>query len=169
LRRAILLATGFLGLLTASTALAKQNCSEVQQKNGGAAYQKCRYDEEENLIRDQVAAYRALAEREKEAARASYGSQINEENFSWKDLDLNLQVEEADRKYRIEQLRSTKENAIELQVEQNTLTKIQRIRSLTQTVHSNKIRRLERLRDTELSDLDAAIATYELRLRQQEM
>lgn len=155
-------------LLTVSLrALAKQNCTDVQQKSGGAAYQRCLSDNQEELIRNQVTTYRTTIDRYKETVKAGYDRRINEENYAWKDADLGMQLEEAEHKYRVDQLGSSKENAEQLEIEKNGLKRIQKIRSLTSTVHNNKLRRLQQLRDTELLDSDNAVSAYELQLWQQ--
>ena len=160
---------GFCALCMSGSALAAKNCGDVQQKSGGAAYQKCLYDEQESLLKDQLAAYKNMIDRNKESVKVRYDSQINQEEFAWKDVDLAMQIEEASRKLRVSQLGTAKENAEQLQIEKNLLTRLQKIRSLTSFVHGKKVGRLKKLKDAELSDYDNAVMEYELQLRRQQM
>ncbi|OIO54879.1 hypothetical protein AUJ46_02085 [Candidatus Peregrinibacteria bacterium CG1_02_54_53] len=161
---------GLVFLLTSGTALAAtKDCPGVQQKSGGAAYQKCLFDEEEDVIKRQLASYKMMIDRNKESIKARYDAAINEETFSWKDIDLKMQIEEANRKLRIEQLGSNKENAEQTQIEKNLLSRLQKIRSLTSSVHSKKLSRLKKYKELELTDYDNALVQYELQLRRQKM
>ncbi|MFA5273564.1 MAG: hypothetical protein WC353_05380 [Candidatus Peribacter sp.] len=163
------LLTGLCSLLLSGSAFAAQDCAAMLQKSGGAAYQKCLYNEQEALLKEQLAAYKTMIDRNKESVKARYDAQINQEDFSWKDVDLKMQIEEANRKLRITQLGKAKENAEQVQTEQNLLTRLQKIRSLTSSVHSKKTSRLKKLKEAELTDYDNAIAEYELQLRRQQM
>ncbi|MDO8468392.1 MAG: hypothetical protein Q7S29_01390 [Candidatus Peribacter sp.] len=165
----MLVLLGLCSLCISGTVLAAQNCSEVQQKSGGAAFQKCVYDEQESRIKDQLTAYKNMIDRNKESVKARYDSQINQEDFSWKDVDLKMQLEEASRKLRVSQLGTTKENAEQVQIEKNLLTRLQKIRSLTSSVHSKKVSRLQKRREAELADYDNAVSEYELQLRRKQM
>lgn len=167
--RKTLLLIGLCGFCASGTVLAAQNCSDVQQKSGGAAYQKCVFNEQESVIKDQLSAYKNMIDRNKESVKVRYDSQINQEDFSWKDVDLKMQIEEASRKLRITQLSTAKENAEQVQIEKNLLTRLQKIRSLTSSVHSKKVSRLQKRREAELSDYDSAVSEYELQLRRQQM
>lgn len=164
-----LILIGLFGLLLSGSVFAAQTCSEVRQKKGGAAYQKCLYDEEEALIKQQLAAYKSSINRNKEAVKAQYEALINAENFSWKDVDLKMQMEEANRKLRIAQLGTGKNEAEQVQIEKNLLSRLQKIRSLTSSVHSKKVSRLQKRKDAELADYDNAYTEYELKLRRQQM
>ncbi|MDD5041270.1 MAG: hypothetical protein PHX87_03285 [Candidatus Peribacteraceae bacterium] len=164
-----LLIIGISGLLFAESACAAKDCTTVQQKSGRDAYQKCLYDEQETRIRDQIAAYKAMIDRNKESVKAQYDTLINQEEFSWKDVDLKMQIEEAGRKLRITQLGTAKENAEQVQIEKNLLTRLQKIRSLTSSVHGKKESRLKKRKEGELAAYDDAIAEYELQLRRQNM
>ncbi|HBH20362.1 MAG TPA: hypothetical protein DDX11_05335 [Candidatus Peribacter riflensis] len=158
---------------------ATKDCASVQQKSGGAravatagggaAYQKCLFDEQEATIKQQLASYKNLIDRSKESVKTAYDAKINEENFTWKDVDLHMQSEEAERKLRVAQLGKDKEHAEQVQIEKNLLSRLQKIRSLTSSVHSKKVGRLQKRREAELSDYDSSLAEYELKLRQQKM
>jgi len=156
-------------LLGEGALAAAKDCDAIQKKSGGAAYQKCLYDNQEDTFKKQIAAYKAIIEQQKVTVRTSYEGKINEENYAWKDIDLRLQLEESNRKYSIDQLGSGKENAEAAQTEKNMLSKIKKIHSLTSTVHGNKLKRLKQRMSTEISELDQAVQTYELQLRQQDM
>ncbi len=156
---------GLCGLCLSGSAFSAQDCSTQE----GAAYQKCLFKEEEALIKEQLAAYKAMIDRNKESVKAQYDTQINQEDFAWKDVDLQMQTEEAQRKLRITQLGSAKEHAAESQIEKNLLTRLQKIRSLTATVHRNKVSKLTSSKKAELEDYDNALKEYELQLRRQKM
>jgi len=168
LRKTMLL-IGLCTLFVCGTAHAAKNCSDVQQKSGGAAYQKCVYDEQESAIKDQLAAYKNMIDRNKESVKTRYDAQINQEDFSWKDVDMKMQLEEASRKLRVSQLGTAKENAEQAQIEKNLLTRLQKIRSLTSSIHSKKVSRLQKRKSAELADYDDAVAEYELQLRRMQM
>jgi hypothetical protein len=168
LRRSLIL-IGIAGTCMSGIVLAAQDCATVRQKSGEAAYQKCLFNEEEALIKEQLAAYKAMIERNQESVKTRYDHLINQENFSWKDVDLQMQIEEAQRKLRITQLGSAKENAAESQIEKNLLVRLQKIRSLTSTVHRNKVSKLQSSRKAELQDYESALKEYELQLRRQKM
>lgn len=148
---------------------AAQDCSEEKQKSGDAAYQKCLFIEEEALIKAQLSAYKAMIDRATASVKARYDSQINWEDFTWKDVDLQMQIEEAQRKLRISQLSNAQENAEQAQIERNLLTRLQKIRALTSSVHKKKVGRLQKRRKAELSDYEDAVTEYELNLRRQKM
>jgi len=167
--RKIFALIGLCILLLSESALAAQNCSDVRQKSGGAAYQKCLYDEQETRIKDQLAAYKIMIDRTIESVKARYDTQINQENFSWKDVDLKMQIEEASRKLHIAQLGTGKDEAEQISKEKNILSRLQKIRSLTSSVHGKKMSRLQKRKDAELADYDSAYTEYELKLRQQQM
>lgn len=156
-------------LLTGGTALAAQDCASVRQKSGGAAAQKCLFSEQENLLKQQLAAYKTMIDRTKETVKVRYDAVINAEKFAWKDVDLKMQTEEANRKLRIAQLGSGTEHAEQMQIEKNLLSRLQKIRSLTASIHSKKVSRLQKRRDMELTEYDNALMEYELQLRQQQM
>lgn len=167
----LLTAIGFTGLalVSGSAFAATKDCSAIQQKSGEAAYQKCLYDNQEDTFKQQIASYKAIIEKTKATVKASYEGKVNEENYTWKDIDLRLQMEETDRQFRIDQLGSNKENAEQVQIEKNLLSKLKKIHSLTTTVHGNKLKRLKLNMDAEIFELDRAVPAYELQLRQQEI
>ncbi|MFH0851844.1 MAG: hypothetical protein V1876_03795 [Candidatus Peregrinibacteria bacterium] len=168
MRKAFFL-TGLCSLLMSGSVFAAQNCSDVQRRSGGAAYQKCLYDEQETLLKQQLAAYKTMIDRNKESMKARYDVLINEENFLWKDVDLRMQIEEADRKLRITQFGTAKEYAEQMQIEKNLLTRLQKVRLLTSSVHGKKVNRLQKRREAESADYDSAVTEYELQLRRQQM
>jgi len=153
-----------------SSALAEQkNCDDVLQKQGAAPYQKCLFDNQEDFIKQQVTAYKNQIEKQKQPIKTYIESQINQEDHSWKDMDLQLEWEESDRKLHISELESAKAAPEEIQREKNALAEIQKIRSLTKTSHSNKVQILKMSKDEALRRLDAAPNEYELGLRKQQM
>lgn len=165
----LLLVIGLIcGLVVSGSALA-QSCNDVRQKSGGAAEQKCLFDEQEAVIKQQLSSYKIMIDRTKETIKAHYESEINGENFSWKEIDLRMKMEEEDRKYLIAQLGTAKESAEQAQKEKNLLIRLQRIRSLASAVHGKKVSRMQKLRESELANYDSALVEYELQLRQQQM
>lgn len=156
-------------LLPFRVALAAKDCGAIQEKSGGAAYQKCLYDRQEETFKQQIAAYALIIEKEKSAVKESYERRINEENFTWKDIDLRLKSEEDDRKDRIDASASDKENAEQTQIERNIWNKLKKLHALTSAVHGNTLKRLKKNMDAQIADLDYAIQNYELRLRQQDL
>ncbi len=110
-----------------------------------------------------------MIDRNKESVKARYDAEINQETFTWKDIDLRMQIEEANRKLHIEQLGSAKEQAEQVQIEKNLLSRLQKIRSLTSSVHSKKLSRLKKYKGLELTDYDNALVQYELQLRRQKI
>ncbi|MDD4287830.1 MAG: hypothetical protein PHN33_05795 [Candidatus Peribacteraceae bacterium] len=175
--RKVFILIGLCGLCVSGNALAVQDCNDVQQKKGGAtavatagggaAYQKCLYDEQEALLKQQLTAYKTIIDRTKESVKARFDAQINQEEFSWKDVDLRMQIEEANRKLRIEQI--AKDHEEQVQIEKNLLSRLQKIRSLTSSVHSKKVSRLKKLKEAELTDYDNAVTEYELQMRRRQM
>jgi hypothetical protein len=153
-------------LLLTSAALAEQkDCTTLQ----GASYQKCVYDNQEDTIRQLTAAYKDQMEMRKQPIKTYVESQINAEDYAWKDMDLQLQWEISDRQLRISQLESANASDEEIQKERNALAMIQKIRSLTSTSHGNKIHILQMSRDELLQRLSAAPTEYELQLRRNAM
>ena len=156
----------FASLLTVS-ATAKQTCQEIQAKKGEAAYQKCLNDEQEQSIKDQVAAYKITLDQRRQTVKDYYTTLTNEENYAWNDIQLRLKAEQSDRKLQIKDLERNKDqNVVAIQEEKNALSRIQKIIGLTQTSHNQNVKRLKLRQDAELHELDAALTDYELQLRQ---
>lgn len=147
----------------------QQDCTTIREKSGAVAYQKCLLTQEESFLKEQIAAYKTLIDRNIESVKARYDAQINRETFRWKDVDLQMQLEEADRKQRIAELGTAKENAEEVQIERNLLARLQKIRSLTTTAYKNAVGKLQNSRKAELDDYSNAVTDYELQLRRQNM
>lgn len=159
-----------LASLLAVSASAKQTCAEIQEKKGQAAYQKCLLDEQEQSIKDQITAYRITIDQRRQIVKDYYAARTNEEDFTWKDVQLRLKAEESDRKLHIKDLeRNKKENTEAIQMEKNALSQLQKIINLTQTSHNQKVKRLKLQQDAQLHELDAALTDVELQLRQQEL
>ena len=154
-------------LLTVSASAAKLNCDETRTKKGEASYQKCLFDEQEKSVKDQVAAYKTTLDKQKQIVKDFYAAQINEENFAWQDILLRMSAEESDRNADIKELEKNKEQAEELQRQKNAQSTLKKIKSLTQSSHTQKLKRFKLRQDAELHELDVALTSYELQLRQQ--
>lgn len=168
MRAVLFILIALIGVSVSAAALAAQkDCASIRQKSGGGAEQKCLYENEEDTIKQQIAQYKAMLDAHRETVKTSYESRINHGNFLWKESDLTLQRDEARYKELADRLGTDKERSEEQQAARNSLARIKKLRSLTATVHGNAIRRLQKLKEMELLDLDQALATYELQLRLQ--
>lgn len=151
-----------------SAALAAQTCEEIQQKQGSEAdYQRCLQDRQKTAIDQQVKTYKELLDRQRQSIKSHYESLRNDEDYAWKDHDLQMEYRIETMKMRIDELGKTKEVAAEQQRQKGELTVLEKTRDLLSTSHDQKKKRMDLRRDAELHELDAALTDYELSLWQQ--
>jgi len=156
-----------LSLLSVRASAAQQNCDDVRTKKGEAAYQKCRYDEQEKTIKNQVTTYADAIKQQKQVVKYNYTALINQENSAWESAQIQQKAAVADRKAHIKFLEQNKEqNAVQIQQEKNSLAMFQKIIGLLQKTHTQQVKRLKIRQDGELLELDALVTNYELQLRQ---
>lgn len=151
-----------------SAALAAQTCEEIQQKQGSEAdYQRCLQDRRKTAIDQQVKTYKEQLDRQRQSIKSHYESLRNEEDYAWKDYDLQMEYRIETMKMRIDELGKTKEVAAEQQRQKGELTVLEKTRDLLNNSHDQKKKRMDLRRDAELHELDAALTDYELSLWQQ--
>ncbi|MDD4628280.1 MAG: hypothetical protein PHE68_02695 [Candidatus Peribacteraceae bacterium] len=157
-----------LSLLSVSAALAAQTCEEIQQKKGsGAEYQRCIQDRRKTSIRQQVDTYKESLDRQRQSTKSHYESLRNEEDYAWKDADLQFEYRIEAKQLRIKELEKTKEMAEEAQKQRGELEAAKKIRDLLKKSHDQKKKRFDLREDAEIHELDAALTDYELSLWQQ--
>ncbi|MEI8229533.1 MAG: hypothetical protein WCG83_00145 [Candidatus Peregrinibacteria bacterium] len=156
-------------LMIAGSAQAAQSCDAIQQKQGSAAGLKCRQAEQETEITAQIASYKLTIDKRRAEIKACDDALVNDENYRWKDADLRMEREISMVQLIISQLSGDKNQAEEYQRLQGNLKILTRIRQLTSTAHTQRLKRISLRRDSENNELDIAMTEYELQLRQQIM
>jgi len=166
--RSLITGLTLVSLLSVSAALAAQTCEEIQQKqDGGAEYQRCIQDRRKTTIDQQVETYKETLDRRRLSIESNFESLRNEEDYAWKDTDLQLEYQIEMKKMRIDEHAKTKEVAEELEMQRGELTVLEKTRDLLRQSHDQKKKRFDLRRDSEIHELDAALTDEELSLWQE--